>query len=337
MNEKGPSLFGFAPEDKPNAERFRGRIHPEDREAVRAVAAKALPVAADYETEYRVVLPDGAIRWLHSRGRVELGADGKPYRVHGVSLDITERKLSEEALHESEMRFRTVADAAPVMIWMSGTDKLCNFFNKGWLEFTGRALDQELGNGWAKGVHAEDLAHCLAIYETAFDKREPFTMEYRLRRKDGEYRWVLDSGTPRFDIDGAFLGYIGSCIDIADRKQAELDHQLQSMELARVGRLALMGELAASLAHEVNNPIGAMVTNANAGQRLIARGNVTTEELNDLLADIVADGHRAREVIEGIRNMVRKGKTILSPVRIDELIRDLLRIVKADALTRKVT
>jgi C4-dicarboxylate-specific signal transduction histidine kinase len=108
------------------------------------------------------------------------------------------------------------------------------------------------------------------------------------------------------------------------------------MELARVGRVVLMGELAASLAHEVNNPLGAMVTNANAGQRLIARGNVETEELNDLLADIVADGHRAREVIEGIRNMVRKEKTTRALVRVDEIIRDLLRIVKADALTRKV-
>jgi two-component system, LuxR family, sensor kinase FixL len=336
MNEKGRSLFGFAPQDEPNAERFRSRIHSEDREAVRAVAAKALPVGADYETEYRVVLPDGAIRWLHSRGRVELGADGKPYRVHGVSSDVTERKLSEQALLESEMRFRTVADAAPVMIWMSGTDKLCTFFNKGWLDFTGRTMEQELGNGWAEGVHTDDLEHCLEIYGSSFDARQPFTMEYRLRRNDGEYRWVLDIGTPRFSDDGKFLGYIGSCIDLTERKQAELDHQLQNMELARVGRVALMGELAASLAHEVNNPLGAMVTNANAGQRLIARGNVEMEELNDLLADIVADGHRAREVIEGIRNMVRKEKTTRALLRVDEVIRDLLRIVKADALTRKV-
>jgi C4-dicarboxylate-specific signal transduction histidine kinase len=157
-----------------------------------------------------------------------------------------------------------------------------------------------------------------------------------LRRKDGDYRWVLDTGTPRFDIDGAFLGYIGSCIDIADRKQAELDHQLQSMELARVGRVTLMGELAASLAHEVNNPLGAMVTNANAGQRLIARGNVETEELNDLLADIVADGHRAREVIQGIRNMVRKTEASRSLIQPQEIIQDLVRIVRADALAKKV-
>jgi PAS domain S-box-containing protein len=222
------------------------------------------------------------------------------------------------------------------MIWMAGPDKLCNFFNKGWLEFTGRTVDQELGNGWAEGVHAEDLAHCLGVYETAFDERKPFTMEYRLRRKDGEYRWLLDTGTPRFDADGTFLGYIGSCIDIAERKQAELDHQLQSMELARVGRLALMGELAASLAHEVNNPLGAMVTNASAGQRLLAHGQLQTAELRELLADIVADGHRAREVIDGIRNMVRKGGASYSLVAIKDLIRDLLRIVRADAIARKV-
>src|SRR5213076_2809689 len=114
--------------------------------------------------------------------------------------------------------------------------------------------------------------------------------------------------SPIRTAEGLFV--LASVIDITARKQAELEHQRQNMELARVGRVALMGELAASLAHEVNNPVGAMVTNANAGQRLIARGNVETEELNDLLADIVADGHRAREVIEGIRNMVRKKKTI---------------------------
>ena len=253
-----------------------------------------------------------------------------------LAVVIHEEKRSQHALRESEVRFRNVADTAPVLVWMSDTSKGCTFFNKGWLEFTGRTLEQELGNGWAEGVHTEDLERCLDVYRNAFDAREPFAMEYRLRRWDGEYRWVLDNGIPRLDANGAFLGYIGSCIDITARKQAELDHQLQHMELARVGRVTLMGELAASLAHEINNPIGAMVTNAGAGQRLLQSGEFETEDLRELLGDIVADGHRAREVIQGIRNMVRRSEASFSLIPMDEIIRDLLRIVRADALARKV-
>ena len=136
-------------------------------------------------------------------------------------VDITERKRAEATLRESEERFRNMADTAPVMIWVSGPDKLCTFFNKVWLEFTGRTMEQELGNGWVKGVHPDDLDRCMATYSAAFDARRRFRMEYRLRRADGEYRWVLDDGVPRFTPDGSFAGYIGSCIDITEVKRAQ--------------------------------------------------------------------------------------------------------------------
>jgi PAS domain S-box-containing protein len=138
-----------------------------------------------------------------------------------VARDITDRKQMEASLKESEQRFRLVADTAPVMIWMSGTDKLCTYFNKPWLNFTGRRLEQELGNGWAEGVHAEDLEQCLSTYEQSFDARRQFKMQYRLRRHDGQYRWVLDIGTPRFQPDGSFAGYIGVCVDVHDQRTAE--------------------------------------------------------------------------------------------------------------------
>src|SRR6478672_6931912 len=125
-------------------------------------------------------------------------------------------QASEATLRESEQRFRTVADAAPVLIWMSGIDKLCTFFNKRWLEFTGRSLEQELGNGWAEGVHRDDLQKCLKTYTEAFDARKPFVMQYRLKRNDGEYRRISDKGVPRYDADGTFAGYIGSCVDVTD-------------------------------------------------------------------------------------------------------------------------
>ena len=125
-------------------------------------------------------------------------------------------QASQATLRESEQRFRIVADAAPVLIWMSGLDKLCTFFNKGWLEFTGRSLEQELGDGWAEGVHRDDLQKCLKTYTEAFDARKPFVMRYRLKRNDGEYCWISDHGVPRYDADGAFVGYIGSCVDVTD-------------------------------------------------------------------------------------------------------------------------
>jgi PAS domain S-box-containing protein len=139
----------------------------------------------------------------------------------GIAIDVTDRKRAAEALRESEERFRMVANTAPVMIWMSGPDKLCSYFNQPWLEFTGRTLEEELGNGWAEGVHPEDFANCLEAYGKAFDGRQNFQIEYRLRRRDGEYRWVLDMGVPLFRSDRSFAGYIGSCIDVTERKLAD--------------------------------------------------------------------------------------------------------------------
>lgn len=147
-------------------------------------------------------------------------------------------QASEASLRESEQRFRIVADAAPVLIWMAGVDKLCTFFNKRWLEFTGHSLEQEMGNGWTEGVHREDLQKCLKTYTDAFDARKGFVMQYRLRRSDGEYRWISDNGVPRYDADGAFTGYIGSCVDVTDllRQEREL-HQFEE-------RVALAAEAA---------------------------------------------------------------------------------------------
>jgi PAS domain S-box-containing protein len=155
-----------------------------------------------------------------------------------IARDITKRRQAEAALKESEQRFRLVADTAPVMIWMSATDKLCTYFNKPWLEFTGRSMEEELGNGWAEGVHADDLQQCLNTYEQSFDRREPFRMEYRLRRRDGEYRFLLDIGRPRFHQDNSFAGYIGICVDVTEQKMAE--ESLQELNHALKQHTALL-------------------------------------------------------------------------------------------------
>jgi PAS domain S-box-containing protein len=190
----------------------------EDPEKRREFVRRLLEEGSVRDLEVSFRTKQGEVRTALSSGEL-IEINGEPCAL-SVITDITERKRTEEALRESEERFRLVSNAAPVMIWMSGTDKLCNYFNQPWLEFTGRTLDQEMGNGWAEGVHTEDLPFCLHTYTTAFDRRESFEMEYRLRRSDGEYRWILDLGVPRFNADGSFAGYIGSCSDVTERRQA---------------------------------------------------------------------------------------------------------------------
>jgi PAS domain S-box-containing protein len=213
---------------------------------------------------------------IHVSVRVSFIKDdlGNLIGISTIARDITERKKSELALKESELRFRTMADTAPVMIWMSGTDTQCHFFNKAWLEFTGKTLEEEIGDGWARGVHPEDRDRCIRIYLDFFNRREQFTMDYRIRRWDGQYRWIQDTGVPRFTSDGRFEGYIGSCIDITERKMAEeimkrdreslrlmVDERSKELikmqkELKQASRLADIGTLAATVAHELRNPLG---------------------------------------------------------------------------------
>jgi PAS domain S-box-containing protein len=119
--------------------------------------------------------------------------------------------------------FRVVADNATVMMWTAKPDKLCDWVNRAWLEFTGRSMEQQLGNGWAEGVHSDDLATCLSTYTEAFDDRKEFSVEYRLRRYDGEYRSVLDIGGPRFSPYGQFAGYIGTCIDVTESRSNRVE------------------------------------------------------------------------------------------------------------------
>ena len=193
----------------------------ESWERLNRAVEESLRSGTQYKLDLEMIHPDGTTRWVIGRGEAIRDSEGRIVQLHGTVQDINERKQAEGALRESEVRFRLVSNTAPVMIWMSGTDKLCTYFNKPWLDFTGRPLSAELGNGWADGVFEEDLQRCLDTYARAFDRRESFKMEYRLRASDGEYRWVLDSGVPRFNSDGSFAGYIGSCIDVTERKLAE--------------------------------------------------------------------------------------------------------------------
>ncbi|MBE9085056.1 PAS domain S-box protein, partial [Tolypothrix sp. LEGE 11397] len=229
-------LFGMVPGTfNGNYETVVSMMHPEDQESVLQAINAAVSQKQEYNIEFRFIKPDGTARWALGKGKVFYDEQGNPTRIMGIDLDITERKQAEAIIKESEERFRHIADSSPVLIWLSGIDKLCHYFNSSWLEFTGRTLEQELGNGWLERLHPDDYQNCLDSYINAFDSRQDFQIEYRLQRFDGEYRWILDTGVPRFTSEGEFLGYMGSCIDISDRILAEQALQQLNQELeARV-------------------------------------------------------------------------------------------------------
>jgi two-component system, sensor histidine kinase and response regulator len=262
-----------------------------------------------------------------------------------IVRDLTERKRTEEAVRESEARFRTMADSAPVLIWMSGTDGLCTFFNQGWLNFTGRTLEQELGNGWRDDVHPDDRQRCRESYYAAFGAREDFASEYRLRRADGEYRWVLDQGTPRFTAEGGFAGYIGAAADVTERRQAEeelrryahdvedarerIERQAKELE-AQAGDLReaqmraeaanrAKSEFLANMSHEIRTPMNGII-----GMTELALDTELTPEQRDYMTTVQYSADALLGLINDILDFskIEAGKLTLDPI--DFELRDTL-------------
>ena len=208
---------------------FLEAIHPQERARVIAAIAN-LDNGHLYNQEYPILRPDGEERWICTRAvpvKNELGE----YRIFGISEDITEQKRTTEALRESEERFRKLADEAPVLIWMNDANRSGTFVNQYCLQFTGRSTEELLGEGWAEGIHPEDKQRCFEIYLLAFKKHQRFQYVCRYLHADGEYRWLINMGVPRFASDGSFIGYIGCCTDITERMQAEAALQQAQAEL----------------------------------------------------------------------------------------------------------
>ncbi len=224
-SERWAEFTGLDPYD---AETFKKITHPDDLPIVIELWSKCLLSGKKYFVELRFKNKEGEYHWFQGKGEPFKDEEGNIIKWIGSFTNVHDQKKAEEYLinaynkiDESERRFRKIANEAPVFIWMSGTDKRCNFLNSAWLHFTGRKLKEQIGDGWLDGVHKDDLTYCMETYNSAFEKREDFYVEYRLKRFDGEYRWISDKGIPRYSVDGLFEGYIGACVDINDRKLYE--------------------------------------------------------------------------------------------------------------------
>jgi PAS domain S-box-containing protein len=212
-----------------------------------------------------------------------IDANGRIVGASAIARDISERKHQEAILRESEERFRLIADTAPAMIWMATAGKISTFANKAWLDFTGRSMEAELASGWAEGIHPDDLERSIDTYTQAFDRREPFRMEYRLQRHDGEYRWILDTGVPRFNQDGSFAGFVGSGVDVTESK-------LAGEVLASVSRrlIEAQEQERTRIAREIHDDIG---------QRL-ALLSVEIHQMRENIPDSVADFRSRMDELE---------------------------------------
>lgn len=243
---------------------------------------------------------------------------GEIVGVTAVVRDTTQEDRILQDLRETDARFRNMADASPVLLWMSRPDGMCTFFNQTWLEFTGRTLDDEWGVSWAENVHFEDLEACMDTYISAFNERRRFEMEYRLRRKDGEFRWLLDRATPRYTPDGHFAGYIGSCVDITERRQLEVE--LREAIEARDDFLSVAS-------HELGTPLTALKLHVEQLMRTADPDH--DRRLHDRTRSIAAEVQRLGQLVETLLDTtrLRTGAWQLNHEAIDlrQLIESILR------------
>ncbi|MBO0694868.1 MAG: PAS domain-containing protein [Verrucomicrobia bacterium] len=326
MSDRARSLFQIDSEVRLDEQMLQDRLHPEDRALWRSAIKRAIETQGDYAIEYRVSLRDGNLRWLAGRGRFIPGKHGKGNRLVCVSVNITPQKQAQDLFHlaaeGSHLGVWYWDEAARRLSWDPATRKMF-----------GVSADSSITiDTFYSALHPDDAERVKQTWRRALELGLPYQIEFRTQRADGTIRWIHTRGCGYYDESGKPLSMTGVVFDVTDRKEAELAVQRNREELSHLSRVAVMGELAASIAHELNQPLSGIVSNAAAGQRFIDRGDVDLQEIRELLADIGADGRRAGDVIRGIQSMVKKGSRASQSVNLNDVVMNVVHMVKANAM-----
>lgn len=294
------------------------------------------------ELEYELVRKNGTSFSVLLSATAVYDVDGEYLMSRSTLFDITERKRVESQLVESEARFHSMADNAPIMIWMADMQgqqqdcqgcQGCNYFNQKWYDFTGLPHESAQSCAWQALIHPDDKTRCLDTYRDAFQSAQTFSLEYRLRRHDGVFRWIRDSGVPRSNFQGEFIGFIGICTDVTDLKmfdeiRAELEH---------VGRLQIAGEMASGLAHELSQPLSAANNYLSAGLHHMAEDNWDKDKLLKAVTLAHAQTARAGDIVNHLKELVRKQRQERVMLDINELIRDTLHFMEFDIRHKSIS
>jgi PAS domain S-box-containing protein len=311
-------------------------VHPEDLNRLLEYYRSMLVSEAPGEIEARLRRFDGEYRWFLFRASPLCDESGKTVRWYGTNVDIEDRKRAEDSARSSELSFRRIVETIPALVWCASPDGELTYVNQRILDYTGASLGDLARAGWVSFLHPDDVQHTVAMWSDAVQSGRPHDVQYRLRKHDGTYRWFHVLGQAMVDATGRVTQWYGLLIDIDDRKNIEEALRRTETRLARATQIATVGELAASIAHEINQPLGAVVTNAYACLRWLSGESANLGKAREAAERIVRDGKATGEVVGRIRALFKRTPVQHVTLDLNGLIVEVVRLLGAESSKRRV-